>query len=108
MLGKGRNIGKVKSFLHQVDSSRLNDDGIDNYLFINALDVLKIWSSTLKSIRRTFPLIPGIFDYVIFDEASQVDLPSADNLGILNLLEKNETFDIKRFIYYLLKIGGRR
>jgi len=24
MLGKGRNIGKVKSFLHQVDSSRLN------------------------------------------------------------------------------------
>ena len=77
MLGKGRNIGKVKSFLHQVDSSRLNDEGIDSYLFINALDVLKIWSSTLKSIRRTFPLSPGIFDYVIFDEASQVDLPSA-------------------------------
>lgn len=77
MLGQGRNIGKVKSFLHQVDSSRLNDDGINSDLFINALDVLKIWSSTLKSIRRTFPLSPGIFDYVIFDEASQVDLPSA-------------------------------
>lgn len=77
MLGKGRKIGKVKSFLHQVDSSRPNDGGIDTYLFINALDVLKIWSSTLKSIRRTFPLNPGIFDYVIFDEASQVDLPSA-------------------------------
>lgn len=77
MLGKGRNVGKVKSFLHQVDSSRLNDDGIESYSFINALDVLKIWSSTLKSIRRTFPLSPGIFDYVIFDEASQVDLPSA-------------------------------
>jgi hypothetical protein len=77
MLGKGRSIGKVKSFLHQVDSSRPNDDGIDSYSFINALDVLKIWSSTLKSIRGTFPLSPGIFDYVIFDEASQVDLPSA-------------------------------
>ena len=77
MLGKGRNIGKVKSFLDQVDSNRLNDDGIDGYLFINALDVLKIWSSALKPIRRTFPLSPGIFDYVIFDEASQVDLPSA-------------------------------
>lgn len=76
ILEKGRNIGKVKSFLHQVDSSRLNDEGIDSYLFINALDVLKIWSSTLKSIRTTFPLSPGIFDYVIFDEASQVDLPS--------------------------------
>jgi len=77
MLGKGRNIGKVKSFLHQVDSSRLNDDGIDSNIFKGAFDVLKIWSSTLKSIRRTFPLSPGIFDYVIFDEASQVDLPSA-------------------------------
>ncbi|MFQ6069854.1 MAG: AAA domain-containing protein [Candidatus Aminicenantales bacterium] len=77
MLGKGRNIGKVKSFLYQIDSSRLNDNGIDSYLFIDALDVLKIWSSTLRSIRRTFPLSPGIFDYVIFDEASQVDLPSA-------------------------------
>jgi len=39
--------------------------------------VLKIWASTLKSIRRTFPLKPGVFDYVIFDEASQIDLPSA-------------------------------
>jgi len=77
MLGKGRKIGKVKSFLHQVDSRRPNDDGIDSYSFENALDVLKIWASTLKSIRGTFPLSPGIFDYVIFDEASQVDLPSA-------------------------------
>ncbi len=77
MLGKGRNIGKVKSFLHQVDSKRFNDDVIDSYSFLNALSVLRIWSSTLKSIRRTFPLSPGIFDYVIFDEASQVDLPSA-------------------------------
>lgn len=77
MIGNGENIGKVNSFLSQVDSRRLNDDGIDSYLFISALSVLKIWSSTLKSIRRTFPLSPGIFDYVIFDEASQVDLPSA-------------------------------
>lgn len=77
MLGEGENIGKVNSFLHQVDSNRPNDVGIDSYLFMGALDVLKIWASTLKAIRRTFPLSPGIFDYVIFDEASQVDLPSA-------------------------------
>jgi len=77
MLGKGENIGKVNSFLHQIDSRRQKDNAIDNYSFINVLDVLKIWSSTLKSIRSTFPLSPGIFDYVIFDEASQVDLPSA-------------------------------
>ena len=77
MLGKGEGVGKVKSFLHQVNSSRPNDDSIDSYLFKGTLDVLKIWSCTLKSVRSTFPLSPGIFDYVIFDEASQVDLPSS-------------------------------
>ena len=77
MLGDGKNIGKVNSFLHQVNSYRPSGNGIDSYLFKGILDSLKIWSSTLKSIRRSFPLTPGIFDYVIFDEASQVDLPSA-------------------------------
>ena len=77
MLGDGENIGKVNSFLHQVNSYRSSGNGIDSYLFKGILDSLKIWSSTLKSIRRSFPLTPGIFDYVIFDEASQVDLPSA-------------------------------
>lgn len=77
MLGDGENIGKVNSFLHQVNSYRPTGNGIDSYLFKGILDALKIWSSTLKSIRRSFPLTPGIFDYVIFDEASQVDLPSA-------------------------------
>jgi len=77
MLGKGENIGKVNSFLNQVDSGRPTDDSIDSYFFIEALNVLKIWSSTLKSVRKTFPLTASIFDYVIFDEASQVDLPSA-------------------------------
>ena len=77
MLGKGKKVGKVNSFLNQVNSRRPNDENIDSYLFEEALNILKVWSSTLKSVRRTFPLNPGIFDYVIFDEASQVDLPSA-------------------------------
>ena len=77
MLGKGRNVGRVKSFLHQVHSSRLNENLIDSGSFTKALNVLRVWSSTLKSIRGTFPLKAGIFDFVIFDEASQVDLPSA-------------------------------
>ena len=77
MLGRGGKIGKVKSFLDQVKSSRFDKDVIRERAFRGALDVLKVWSSTLKSVRRTFPLAPGIFDYVIFDEASQVDLPSA-------------------------------
>jgi very-short-patch-repair endonuclease len=77
MLGTGRYIGRVKSFLHQVDSRRPNDDSIDSHQFMDALSILKVWSSTLKALRATFPLSAGIFDYVIFDEASQVDLPSA-------------------------------
>mgnify|MGYP000843881585 CR=1 FL=1 len=77
MLENEVSIGRVISFLNEVNSRKPHEDGIDSYLFKGALDVLKVWSSTLKSIRSTFPLSPGIFDYVIFDEASQVDLPSA-------------------------------
>lgn len=77
MLGGGNKVGKVKSFLYHVDASRVRDREIDESVFIDALDVLRIWSCTLKSLRRTFPLSPNIFDFVIFDEASQIDLPSA-------------------------------
>jgi superfamily I DNA and/or RNA helicase len=76
MLGQGKGIGYVKSYLDNVNSARFDQD-IDRHLFINAINVLKVWSSTLKSLRRTFPLEAEIFDYVVFDEASQVDLPSA-------------------------------
>jgi superfamily I DNA and/or RNA helicase len=73
---KQKHIGAVNTFLNKVSSSRISED-IDSYFFENAIEMLKIWSSTLKSLRRSFPLKPGVFDYVIFDEASQVDLPSA-------------------------------
>jgi len=77
MLGNGNKTGLVNTFLNQVNSRRFGDEEINESSFINALQVLKIWSSTLKSLRGTFPLKAGIFDYVIFDEASQIDLPSA-------------------------------
>ena len=77
MLGSGNKTGLVNTFLNQVNGHRFNDEDISESSFINALQVLKIWSSTLKSLRGTFPLKAGVFDYVIFDEASQIDLPSA-------------------------------
>ena len=77
MLGNNRKTGRVNAFLNQVTNQRFNDAPIDEAAFINALQVLRIWSSTLKSLRGTFPLKPSTFDYVIFDEASQIDLPSA-------------------------------
>lgn len=77
MLGSGNKTGSVNTFLNQVNSHRFGDAEIKESSFVSAMQVLKIWSSTLKSLRGTFPLKSGIFDYVIFDEASQVDLPSA-------------------------------
>lgn len=77
MLGSGNKTGLVNTFLNQVNGHRFNDEDINEASFINALQVLRIWSSTLKSLRGTFPLKAGVFDYVIFDEASQIDLPSA-------------------------------
>ena len=77
MLSSDKKIGVVNTFLNQINNHRLKDEDISESSFINALQVLKIWSSTLKSLRSTFPLKANIFDYVIFDEASQIDLPSA-------------------------------
>ena len=77
MLGSGDNTNRVRTFLNQIHTHRVNDEDIDESLFVNALQVLKIWSCTLKSLRATFPLKANVFDYVIFDEASQIDLPSA-------------------------------
>lgn len=71
-----KSTGAVNSFLHEVGNARINED-INLFHIDHALNLLKIWSSTLKSLRRTFPLKKTIFDYVIFDEASQIDLPSA-------------------------------
>lgn len=78
MIGDGRNIGRVNAYFSEVNSKRFNDEeDLDSSLFLETLKILRVWSSTLKSVRRSFPLKPGIFDYVVFDEASQVDLPSA-------------------------------
>ena len=43
MLGRGRNIGTVKSFLSEVDSKRMDDNGINRYMFLGAMEVLKVW-----------------------------------------------------------------
>jgi len=67
---------KASTFLNDVKTIKSHEE-VNERSFVSAIDVLKVWSSTLKSLNRTFPLLPGIFDYVIFDEASQIDLPSA-------------------------------
>ncbi|MDW9812840.1 AAA domain-containing protein [Sinorhizobium meliloti] len=36
-----------------------------------------IWASTTLSVAKRIPMVPCLFDYVIFDEASQCDIASA-------------------------------
>ena len=38
--------------------------------------MLPAWLMTPDDVARLFPCQPGLFDVVIIDEASQVDLPS--------------------------------
>lgn len=77
MRGAPNSTGKVFSFVNSVSGTHSPDQAVPAHLFIDALRNLKVWSCTLKSLRRTFPLHPAAFDFVIFDEASQVDLPAA-------------------------------
>jgi very-short-patch-repair endonuclease len=77
----GGNYGKLAAYIKSVETrkslSRFSQpDKAEDYL-PEALSMVNVWSCTLKSVGANFPLKSGIFDYVIFDEASQVDLPSA-------------------------------
>jgi hypothetical protein len=42
-----------------------------------ALEVFPIWATTNLSAKTNLPLMPGLFDVVVIDEASQCDIPSA-------------------------------
>jgi len=76
LLSNKKSTGAVRSFVNSVAARGWSDE-IDADLFQKALVGLPLWCSTLKSVRGSFPLVSNAFDYVIFDEASQVDLPSA-------------------------------
>jgi len=61
---KERNITLVDKKLKKVDFS----------LVLNALP---LWATTTKEISKCLPLEEGLFDLVIFDEASQCDIASS-------------------------------
>lgn len=72
--------GKLLAYIEAVQSRRFMDresDASGERYIQAALKAMNIWSCTLKSLAATFPLSANLFDYVIFDEASQIDMPSA-------------------------------
>lgn len=79
MIFEGEQYGKLVAYIEAVQSRRPSQQGSDpsDRYITAALQAMSIWSCTLKSLAATFPLTPALFDYVIFDEASQIDLPSA-------------------------------
>jgi very-short-patch-repair endonuclease/GTPase SAR1 family protein len=72
--------GPLLSYIDAVQNKKFNGtltkDDSEKYIPA-ALKAMNVWSCTLKSLAATFPLRANLFDYVIFDEASQIDLPSA-------------------------------
>lgn len=77
MLTTGPGYGAASAFVKDVSATYLREGRPDESACVRALRALPLWSCTLKSVGRSFPLSPGLFDFVVFDEASQVDLPSA-------------------------------
>ncbi|HUC87198.1 MAG TPA: AAA domain-containing protein [Candidatus Saccharimonadales bacterium] len=72
--------GELLAYVDSVQNKKFNQGHIQDKgeKYINAaLGAMNVWSCTLKSLAATFPLRANLFDYVIFDEASQIDLPSA-------------------------------
>lgn len=69
--------GLLRNVIHQLTERRSGHVAPPPGEVSRVLSGLPLWTSTLKSLRSTFPLYCGMFDYVVFDEASQVDLPSA-------------------------------
>ncbi len=57
-------------------ASRLVPD--DSHISLSDMkSIVPMWACTLKSLHDNFQLRAGMFDVVIFDESSQIDLPSA-------------------------------
>ncbi len=45
-------------------------------VFREALKAVPLWACSNLSVRSRLPLLPGVFDLVVIDEASQCDIPS--------------------------------
>ncbi len=59
--------------MSSVDDGAKYDKAISD--FCDFLKVFPAWASTMLSLRRSSPCLPGIFSLAIIDEASQCDVP---------------------------------
>lgn len=68
-----REIDKFNGMLTNVNS-RLIDKKMKDIDFEKIIDVIPFWTAEIRHLGHLFPLTPDLFDLVIVDEASQVNL----------------------------------
>ena len=56
---------------------RINAHEMTDYVALQVLACRPVWAAATLSVPSRMPLAAGIFDYVIFDDASQSDIASA-------------------------------
>lgn len=61
------------SFLASVDDNSKYDTALE--WFRKYLNVFPAWASTMLSLRRAAPCLPGVFTLAVIDEASQCEIP---------------------------------
>lgn len=68
-----REIDKFNGMLTNVNS-KLIEKKMNEIDFKKITDVIPFWTAEIRHLGNLFPLIPDLFDLVIVDEASQVNL----------------------------------
>jgi len=70
-----KGLSALRSALQTFGQTRLNSAFLEQSASIQKL--FPLWASTSQSIKSTIPLVPGCFDLLIVDEASQCDIASS-------------------------------
>lgn len=68
-----REVDKFNGMLTNVNS-KLIEKKMNDIDFKKITDVIPFWTAEIRHLGNLFPLIPDLFDLVIVDEASQVNL----------------------------------
>lgn len=66
-------LAQIENLLKAGRTKKLKVEEIKKDLLDSFYDIIPAWAVTLLSVHHASPLIPGIFDQVVIDEASQCD-----------------------------------
>ncbi|MEI6892169.1 MAG: AAA domain-containing protein [Pontiella sp.] len=70
-----KGLSALRSALQTFGQTRLNAAFLEQSASIQK--IFPLWASTSQSMKSTIPLVPGCFDLLIVDEASQCDIASS-------------------------------